>query len=245
MYEEKENYKGYTILVYQDEEPYDPREDSNIGKFYLNHRDYTLPKEIEVKGEWDNLNELIQCIKKEYKDSIIYLLKMYDHSGVSISWSRDNSFEYPYNCSWDSSWIGVYVLTQEAIKKEGISEEKAREIVENELDEYCAYFNGDMCGYTIKDEYENYIEGCSGFYNWQECLDEAKYQVDQIIEDKKKSGIQKYEVITHTDCYTSNIVEATSPEEAKEKAMEGITLQEKDIDFRNQEVEEVKLLNIK
>jgi len=50
----------------------------------------------------------------------------------------------------------------------------------------------------------------------------------------------KYKITTRTDCYTEYIVEADNEKKAEETFWEGNYLSEKDVDFRNEEIEEIE-----
>jgi hypothetical protein len=52
--------------------------------------------------------------------------------------------------------------------------------------------------------------------------------------------MKKYKIITTTDCYSEYIVEANNKKDAEDTFWNGDYISERDIDFRNEEIEEVE-----
>ena len=75
---ETEEYKGYTINVYYDDNPMNPITEWDIlGTFKCFHTRYNLSN----TDEFDTVDEL----NKHLKDCISLPLYLYDHSGITIS----------------------------------------------------------------------------------------------------------------------------------------------------------------
>ena len=95
-------------------------------------------------------------------------LRLYDHSGISMS----TSTRYPYNCPWDSGWIGLIYVTQEKLNETGTDKKTAEDILEAEVKTYDQYLRGDIYGFTLYEvkkcdlgyEHREIIDSCWGFY---------------------------------------------------------------------------------
>ena len=161
MEEIEEIQKGNKVLrIYHDENPQDPREGDNFGKMVLKHNRYNFPNEINLDFDnFNDLNEIEEYLKKEYKAEVILLINLYDHSGISLS----TSLNYPFNCRWDSSQIGFIFCSKEDIKKEGITKKQAEKNLIEEVKTYSQYLEGDVYGFNliekikvkVKKEYPN------------------------------------------------------------------------------------------
>jgi hypothetical protein len=103
---------------------------------------------------------------------------MYDHSGITISTK-------PFGCRWDSGQIGFIFTTREKVKEYlGISRitEKAKEkiskILVGEVSTYDQYLRGDIYFYEITDKDGNFKDSCYGYYDKEDCFNEAKSIVE-------------------------------------------------------------------
>ena len=143
--------------------------------------------------------ELINALLKEVeKTHLIMPLFLYDHSGISMSVSNDG---YPFNCRWDSGQVGWIYVSHERIREEWNDGEntlpkpteeqltKARTYLEGEIATYTEYIEGNVYGYMIEDDGEEF-GGCWGFYGYDNekfrLLDHARDEVDCYLAKKKK-----------------------------------------------------------
>lgn len=146
--------------IFQDENAESPREWSNLGKIYAEHRRYTLGDKDATKEEAENAPV---CLN----------LYMLDHSGITIS---TNSFNDP----WDSGQVGYIYATKEAIlneyKVKRISKkllEKVRRVLLAEVANYDQYLRGDVYGFVRSklvscdhgDTHKDHIDSCWGYYS--------------------------------------------------------------------------------
>ena len=153
--EELKTYKkgNKTLKIYQDSDPADPREWDNIGIMICLHNKYNLGDKTDLKSDYFNdWDEVRDYIKKEHKGICIIPLRLYDHSGISMS----TSSEYPYNCRWDSGQVGFIYTTKKRLKeighKEMPSEKKIKGWLEGEVETYNQYLTGDVYSYELIEE---------------------------------------------------------------------------------------------
>lgn len=164
IYKEAKNEKG-VLKVFYDEYPESPREWDNLGKMFCFHRRYNLGDKHQYRADdYNNWNEFLKAIKKDYNVAIVLPLYMYDHSGITISTS-------PFSCHWDSGQIGWVFVTKEDIRNEynmkRISKnllEKVEKVLISEVEIYDDYVRGDVFGYRLENSEGEEIDSCYGFY---------------------------------------------------------------------------------
>lgn len=194
------NNNKYTLTVFSDNYPQNPREWDNVATMICWHSSYLLGDKHNYTGAYDLLSEIYRDIYgRDWEDDHdndntsdiysaivesrqIYItqLYLYDHGGIAL---------YTYrNDLWDSSKVGFAYVWKDTILKEcpSVSEldwiSKAREIIDNEIETYNYYLQGDVygfrlskhvtrqercphCGEIIREyEDEKGIDNCSGFY---------------------------------------------------------------------------------
>ena len=60
---------------------------------------------------------------------------------------------------------------------------------------YSQYLKGDVYGYIIEDPDGDEVDSCWGFYEQDNCLDEAKRMVDWYIECEEREAEERYSTI--------------------------------------------------
>ena len=153
------------LVIEQDEFTEDPRSWDNLGTMLCCHRDYNLGdcnsnRETELQlaeicrkyGKSDEeIDEMTFAEEIQFildQDDICGLpLWLYDHSGISISTRRQ--------CPWDSSYVGLifiekdFFIAQTGLKDEKDWKIKAKEVLENEIEAYNCFLQGNVCMWTI------------------------------------------------------------------------------------------------
>jgi hypothetical protein len=183
----EETIGNYIIKIYQDESPYSPREDDNLGTMICFHRRYSL-------GDKHNFSvEEAQDMTKE-KDIISLPLYLYDHSGITINTTG-------FSCRWDSGCVGFIYVTKEQVRKEydvkKITKdiiEKVKKVLEAEVKVYDQYLTGDVYGYQVFEvskcelghEHEEEVSSCWGYYGEEECINDAKRIVEYYSNKEKE-----------------------------------------------------------
>jgi hypothetical protein len=186
----KIDYKGHTIEIASDDDPLNPRVDSdNFGHMVCLHGRYNLGDKHDFKYSLD-IKEYIE------QNKCVWLsLYLYDHSGITMSYKHS----YPYNDRWDAGQVGIIYATYEDIKKEFSvkritkqAKAKAIKILEGEVETYDSYIRGDVWGYIIKDKTGEEKDSCWGFLGDMDyCIEEAKGVVDFNVKQTIKKHIEE------------------------------------------------------
>src|SRR5688572_5467595 len=102
---------GLDVQIMYDTEPFDPREDDNVGTMICSHRNYKLGDEQFDADDYDGWDDLKKYLIKERKAVIVLPLGLYDHSGITmyVGDSHDR---------WDGGQVGFIYCTQEDIDRE-------------------------------------------------------------------------------------------------------------------------------
>lgn len=215
-----ENYRGYAIKVYYDEDAESPRTAwDNLGTMYTAHRRYRPEQEFDAHftidevfpdGNWRG--EFKKSFLKEYIALKIYL---FDHSGQSVSTT-------PFSCPWDSGWFGIIAVPVESVKKEWNWQvltkkrrERIEEILRAELETYNSWLHGEVYGYQIEfeDEDEENLDTCDdscwGFYgdeSLDEMIQQAKNAIDYTIDQQAKRLLEEEKKSLQRSCdFWSNL----------------------------------------
>lgn len=194
---ETEEYKGYTIKIYQDDEAESPRDWDNLGTMACNHRKYNLG-DVQVTDEEDFLLNLVDgdVYNQHYWDNedtgwlwkqaekelcVILPLYLYDHSGITMRCT-------PFSCPWDSGQVGYTYVTKEQVRKEYNRKritkklrDRVEKVLRQEVQTYNDYLTGNVWGYVIEDSEGNDVGSCWGFIgDWDYVIQEAKSEIDYM-----------------------------------------------------------------
>lgn len=199
------------IKVYYDDEPPNPRREwDGLGTMLCWHRNYDLGDNDkyakELKRAYDpdrydgDLNAVIEAMEKKEGAVVMLPLSLYDHSGISMSTSRSS---YPFNCPWDSGWVGVIFITRAQVLKEygwkKITKERREKLTEylrGEVENYDDYLTNNCYGYDVEAEGEEpeVNDSCWGFLGDPEyILEELKGmygELEKIDEDEYDGKIR-------------------------------------------------------
>lgn len=208
-------YNGYTIEIHQDQDYGDngPREWDNLGTMACWHNRYNLG-DVQPKDKpayyisrllWDKgklsdeqfdsyYNEIDNGLLKKFSKWFIWLpIFAYEHGGITISTGRG----YPYNDLFDSGQLGIIYIDKEDVRKEynckHITSKTTVKVIKrlmSEVEVYDDYFTGNVYGFIIKDQDDNELESCWGFYGDYDknALEEAKSIIDWTIENHNKQA---------------------------------------------------------
>lgn len=185
------NYKGFDILINQDEMAENPRTTwDNFGKMVCFPPEYNLGDAHKIK----DIHHLIAMLTENKDKYIFFPLRLYDHSGITISVNNN----YPYTDKWDSTFVGfIYVELDnteisnwskewiEKYHKNKTKQEIISDILKSEVEIYDKYLTGDVYYYDIEG-----IDYCGGFFGTDfeknGLLDYAKNAIDCHISDINK-----------------------------------------------------------
>lgn len=153
----KENYKGLTIRIVQDDDAMSPAEWDEIATIYTRHNRYFAIGEDLNKIEGQETADKIQEDGGELLPVYAYV-----HSGVALSTGA-------FGCPWDSGQCGFIAMTKKAIIENwgDDSEEtrkRARESIKGIIENWNSYFAGNVWGYIVEDKDGEHLDSCWGFY---------------------------------------------------------------------------------
>jgi hypothetical protein len=173
----------------QDENPDNPREFEPASTMLCFHRRYLLGD--KTNEYWHgNSQDVVDHLKENASNYIVLPLYLLDHSGL---WMRTRNFSDVDPGQWDSGQIGIIYYDRPTILKEWgwkyLTKKRKKLLktyLEGEVELYNDYLTGNVWGYVIE-AHGNVIDSCFGFYgDYQECLKEAKAQVDWEVEQAAK-----------------------------------------------------------
>jgi len=186
---------GNFLRVEQEEQPQDPREWDNLGKMICFHNRYDLGDTTQLKkDDFDSWDDLKTVLTSDYEAVIVLPIILYDHSGISVSTTR----EYPFNCRWDSGQVGWIYTTNEAIKEvydvTEVTPELLKEVTDSLVDEvktYSQYLEGDIYCFTEYElkvcdlgcEHEITVGCVGGFYGYDPKKNGMLEHLSSEIED--------------------------------------------------------------
>lgn len=176
---ETEEYKGYTIEIYQDEFCESPKAWGDNHLFLVAyHRDFyvendkIITKEEAIKLVREPNSKFAREFKKKY---YVFGLEAYIHSGVVLALSNEGNF---CDRQWDVSQLGEVFVSKEEWKSKESAIKAARGLIET----WNQYLSGDIYGYKILKGDEE-IDSCWGYYG-----DGALAEAKNIIDGYTKGG---------------------------------------------------------
>lgn len=198
-----ENGKTMVFKVVDDEYPVNPREEfDNLGTMLCWHRRYRLGDKNPYEIPYDFFEERLgEDVRETIQESMAALeaegytflpLYLFDHSGLSISTSD-------YGDKWDSGQIGFVYTTPERIAHMGTPQERVKDCLKEEVEEYDLYLRGECYGYQISDRYGNVVDSCYGFLTdaygddlIKEICPEAGIKFEDLLEEEPDETQQEH-----------------------------------------------------
>jgi hypothetical protein len=182
----KKKIGDYKIKVVVDENPSSPREDDNLGTMVCFHRNYNLGDKHDYRSSnYDSWDEMEKDIKRNENICIILPVYMYDHSGITINTTG-------FSCPWDSGRIGFIFVSKEKVREwfgvkriDSKLRDRVKDYLVSEIDTYDKYLTGSVYGYKITKKVDGEkveIDSCWGFYDSDECMEEAEGIVSYDME---------------------------------------------------------------
>ena len=163
----------------QDNDPFDPRENENLGTMVCFHKRYTLGDKTELNSDMFNgWEEMYDYLIKEKKAVMVLPLYLYDHSGISMKVGSFQGYLPQGHAEFDSGQVGFIYCTKEDLKRIGITKAKAEKSLMAEVGEYNQYIQGDV--YCLvketynKDKEQIDQENCGGYYGYIEAEKELE-----------------------------------------------------------------------
>jgi len=170
----------YTVLIYLDPDPTNPRQDDNTAVLVCFHKRYNLG-DLDHGYDYRDYSgwaEFRAQLEKDHKPAAILPLGLIDHSGISM---YIGGGAHPCDPGgWDSGTIGFGFVSRETALREWGSKRLTKRIrkqaetcLRAEVETYNQYLTGDVYGYEIQDENGELIDSCWGFYGVECCREEA------------------------------------------------------------------------
>lgn len=186
----KEQYKGFTIKIMQDDDAQSPDDWDQAATIYTKHNRYfAIGKD---------LNKIEDEEAAEVRTGGEWLpIYAYVHSGVTISTSA-------FSCPWDSGQCGFIVMSKEKIIEEygddtPASREKAKQLMVGEVTSWDTYLKGEIYGYIVEDKDGEHLDSCWGYYgDYREeggALSEARSVAERHVKDKAKKRREKVKAL--------------------------------------------------
>jgi hypothetical protein len=183
--------EGYTVKIYQDEDPMNPRENDNLCVMVCEHRNYELGDRKATETELEAVRRGGFKLLERYlriKEGAVCLvpLSLLDHSGLHM-WTGGGS-HWSDSQGWDSGTVGFAYVTKARAEELGAPLELAERQLEGEVGEYDQYLRGDVYGYVVEDEDGEHVDSCWGFFGFDYCRKEAEraakssrvYETEQV-----------------------------------------------------------------
>lgn len=174
------------LVISYDHNAESPREWTNLGYFFSKQSRYNSPDGnkhplynimIETADEADNQDDHIKRIIKEAKKQgikvlAVYPVYCYEHSSIVY---RRGTAE-----GWDYSNNGYYIITNETLKEHGAKKAEWLKTIDQELETYTQWANGEVYEFTLFDKDGNLEDSCSGFYS----IDDIKEHLPEEFKDE-------------------------------------------------------------
>ena len=178
----------YLIKVINDDDPFDPRGDDNLGTMVCFHPRHNLGDKHNFNDGYD-FNEYWKSNKK--KIGVILPLYLYDHSGITMNTTG-------FSCPWDSGKVGYIFITKEKMREEygykRVSKKLIKRVTEylkSEVETYDDYLTGNMYGFTIEDtETGEEVENSFGYCGEENCLKEAESMVKYMMKSDEHGQLE-------------------------------------------------------
>jgi hypothetical protein len=185
MIERKLSVGNISVEIYYDSDSESPRLWSPMTKFVMDHNRYDLPNEIDFQfDDYDSWEEVSVELCKDY--NWVFTVYMLDHGAATLSLR-------PFKDKWDSGMVGFVCLSESDVFSNfalGTDwDEKARQVVESEFEEYKNWMDGNVFGFRVFEDTEeiecNQQWGFIGDHDTSGLMDELKAELkDKLTEEQ-------------------------------------------------------------
>jgi hypothetical protein len=158
----------YSVRIFRDEWPSDPREWDNFGIMFCSHKRYNIGDEQFDGRDFSGWDEVEEWLYKERKAIVVLPLYLYDHSIQSIS--TTSFVGRAHHGGWDSGQVGFIYATRESVSKmtgwKRFTQERIQKIkdyLRSEVSEYDDWMTGNVWAYEVLDGEGDSVESCYGF----------------------------------------------------------------------------------
>lgn len=199
-------YRGSKILIYQDENPQNPRTEwDQLGTMVCFHRRYGLGDKHDMKSSsFESWGEMFDYIQKTYDTALILSLYLYDHSGITMKVGPFSEGQAQH-AQWDSGQVGFIYVSKEKVRKDlGVKVitmkvmNRVCEILTQEVLTYDQYLRGDVYGYVVEAEGG---DSCWGFFGEDVAIAEAKRGIDWRVDEKPTEQVELRSRSLHAEAH--------------------------------------------
>jgi len=180
----KEKVGRYTIKIYNNDEPFNPREDDNLGTMVCFHPRFNLGDKHNYR--YRGRQDLEETIKRNENVGVILPLYLYEHSGITMNTTG-------FSCRWDTMFVGFIYITKEKMLEEfggkRVGKHLRKRITEyliGEVKVYDQYLTGDSFGFKIFKKKKE-VDESWGYFGIDNCMTEAKSVVEGLIKYNNKT----------------------------------------------------------
>jgi len=209
-------YKGFKIIIDQDEDPQNPRTEwDNATVMWCWHQRYDFGdksnpwnfyKAQELAG--GRVEELEQLVREELGKSLLAMapLYLYDHSTQTLKIGNFSGMLPQGHAEFDTMWVGWIMVTKESYEKccGAVPKRKTQKfkdqlstLMQQDVTVYNMYLHGECYWWCTEDSEENMIDNCGGYYlsdnesydsEDNEMISQAKASIDAEIESRAKAA---------------------------------------------------------
>lgn len=138
--------------------------------------------------------------RKKYGARVVLPLFVYEHSGITISAGAAIEDKTKQNdvrstgrfmgddAGWDTSFVGFIFDTPEQVKEcigDNVTDEDIEKALEQEVEIYASYLEGDVTYYRVEDDETDFDEGCGGYVgDSKHCENECFASLETAIESR-------------------------------------------------------------
>ena len=169
------------LIVVNDGNADNPRHGDNLGTMVCFHNRYELGDE-----HGKDIEEAKAIYAKMLKQGVALPLYLYDHGGITMATK-------PFSCPWDSGQVGFIYTTKDAIRKWNQKKkttkammEQAVCVLEAEVKLYDKWLRGEAFGYMVKDQFDNIIDDCWGYFGEEFARSEGEASLKWHNENEEK-----------------------------------------------------------
>lgn len=177
---------GYSVEIMYDEWCESPRDWDNLGTMICWHRRYDLGDKQADSEYYNSVEDMLKDLEEDYGNILVLPLYLFDHSGLRMSTNSSN-FRTWDSHGWDWGMVGFIYVSHENILKNWNADEITDEILEaatnclvGEVETYDQYLSGEVYSITIIDENDCVLDGCGGYFGYDDAKEEGKHMAECI-----------------------------------------------------------------
>lgn len=158
-------------LVIEHDDAESPREWGNLGYFVTIDSEMHSPDDNQevmeiikscgdiAKDQIDHMALITTAIKSYLNEKVlaIYPIVKYEHSSIVYKLGKIKGYDYSNN--------GFYIVTDYSRKDLGTKKKDFLKVINQELEDYNKWVNGEVYRYTLFDLAGEWVDSCGGFYD--------------------------------------------------------------------------------